>query len=417
MNQVGQVKNFTVQGSPPAGTLAYVFKFPWDLSVIVSGSGSVSKQLNLGGNPSDAFLLRFNCEICDQLGNSQVLNGSIACNNPPTIVQAPTVSGNNQAFPYQTTITVVGYDLEQAGPLVYDWYSGTTALPSGVTTSAGLVPASYAGTSVGMLTAYQNVMTTTVAATEVLTCQVVDANAGTTSLGFRLDGFAPGAPQFSVAAQPSSLTATPTTLPTAVISGTPLLLTAYASDTHSGSLAFTWSFYGSNGWQASTIPYFSAGTVAAVPGGYRGDLLYSVAGEQTAGQRTVNVGVTNLSTRVTAQSQIQVTLVVDGPPVVQGVNVYDAVTGLPLPTPFTLRNTGTVRLSGVASSPQSETLYYAWSIVGQPVVPVNTTLYGPDVLLNVSGYAPGSYALGTVIAVDVYGTVSQPFSIPPIVGQ
>lgn len=417
MNQVGQLKNFVVQGTPPSGSYAYVFKFPWDSSVIVSGSGSVAKTLNLGGNPSDSFLLRFNCEICDQLGNSQVLNGSIACNNPPTVVQAPTVSNNNQTFPYQSTITVLSYDLEQTGALVYDWYSGTNPLPSGVTTNAGLVAGMYAGTYVGMLTAYQNVMTTTVSAAEVLTCQVVDANSGTTALNFRLDGFNPAAPQFSLAAQPSGLTTTPTTPPTAVISSTPVLLTAYASDAHSGSLVFNWSFYGSNGWQASNMPYFSAGTNTAVPGGYRGDLLYNVGGESTAGLRTVNVGVTNLTTGVTAQSQIQVSLIVDRPPTITGIGVFDAVTGLPLPTPYSRASTGTIRFTATATDPQAETLYFVWSIVGQPVTPMNTTLYGHDVLLNVSGYPVGNYALGSVVAIDVYGTSSPSFLIPPIVSS
>lgn len=413
MNQVGQTKTFSVQGTPSAGTLAYVFRW-WDTEVTASGSGTATKQLNIGGNPSDAFQLRFKCEICDQLGNSQVLNGAVACNNPPNVVPSPTITPNYQALPYQTQVITRAYDLEEAGAIGFFWYSGTNPIASGVTATDGAMPGTYAGTLVGNKTVYKNTFDFAVTQNAVLTCKVVDFDSGTTALDYRIGGFDPGVPQFSVAAQPDSLTADAATLPSQFIGNQPVTFSVYAADAQSGSIAFYWSFYGTNGWTASDVPFFSTGTTALLGTGFRNDVARNISGETVTGLRTVLVTVTNTRTGKSAWSSVDINLIKNDAPAVSAVNVYSVTTGQPLVIAGISKAANPiVKFSGTASDPNNDVVYYQWGL-SQPIAPASVTLYGRDIFVDISGFPTGNVALGTVKVVDRLGLESVPFTVPQI---
>jgi len=411
MNQVGQSKMFVILGTPTQSELAYVFKW-WDGQVTVVANGTGTKQLNIGGNPSDSFLLRYSCEICDPLGNSQLVSGSIGWNNPPSIVPSPTITPNQGAFPFQTAIVTRAYDLEEAGAIKFFWYSGTDPIASGVTAGVGLMPGTYAGTIVGNKTVYQNTLAFAVTQTEVLTCKVVDVDAGTTSLSYRLSGYEPGSPQFSVAAQPDSLTADAATLPSQVIGNQPVTFSAYAADTQSGSIAFYWSLYGTNGWTAPNIPYFSTGVSVVTGGGVRNDFTRDISAETVTGIRTALVTVTNTSTGKSAFSSVDVNLIKNDAPAVSAVNVYSATSGALLDsTSVSKAANPIVKFSGTASDPNGDVVYYQWNL-SQPVAPSVVTLYGRDIFVDISNYPTSNVTLGSVKVVDRLGLESAPFTIP-----
>ena len=289
-NQVGDLKTFEVTGSPPVYPQSiYVWRW-WDGSgtVTVVPNGVVQKRLNLGGNPAELvgppYVVPFRCDICDNLGNVvQVLTDKIAVNNPPTIVGAPSVTPNNQAFPFVPSIQVSAYDMEDnmapvGGEVGFFWYQGTQAVGGGVTTG----PVSFAGTYYGTLIGadrdrYTNLFTPTVyGAGTIYTCKIVDADNGTCQINVPVQGFDPEAPLFSLAAQPNTLSADASTLPAQFIApGESVIFTSFAYDPTLGDIEFTWFLYGTNGWNAPTgIPLTSHGARTAVERGWRNDLVH-----------------------------------------------------------------------------------------------------------------------------------------------
>lgn len=432
MNQVGQLKTFYVEGTPPVFPAPiYVWKFQWDGDVIVTGTenGSVVKRLNVGGNPAEGvgppFVIPFRCEICDRLGNTvQVLTSTVAVNNPPTVVGAPTITPNNQAFPFQTNIKISAYDLENAG-LTFLWYYGTNPIGGkDVTTGPVNVDGTYYGTLPGLTRdLYTNTLDVTIyGAGTALTCKIVDAESGTTRITVPTQGYDPGAPQFSVAAQPNTLTADASTLPSQYIApGQTVHFTAFATDINPGRINFTWYLYGSNGWNALGIPFVDPGTRLALEGGgWRGDLVRAIDGESGSGLRTAIVSATNTATGKSIYSSIPVRLLQNEAPTMTGVQIYDVTTGLPI-TEITLTppSRTVVRFSGTAADANSDVVYFQWDFT-TPGAPANYTLYGRDAFVDVTDW-PGSPSgilyslLGNVKAVDRFDVSSSLMSIPQLI--
>jgi hypothetical protein len=409
MNQVGDLKKFVVQGTPPAGSLAYVYRW-WDDSVAVTSNGTGIKQINMGGNPSDAGLLRFKVVIVDDLGNSQVLNNSIQVNNPPTIIPSPTLSLNDGAFPFQTTITTRAYDME-GDAFSFLWYDGTIAIPSGSTVSDGVVTGTYAGTLVGSKSSFKNIFSYAVTQNKVLTLKLVDAQSGTSSLNFELRGISPQAPSFSLAFTPPTVAADASTLPTQVIApGQFAQFTAYASDSVAGSISFYWAFYGSNGW-SSTI--FSTGSSVPAQNGLRNNVFHALSTE-TAGLKTAYVTVTNTVTGKSDTANVEVTLVENAAPVISYIQAFDPGLNGTITTISHLASPAAIRFSGTATDANNDVVTFKWSFI-QPsgVLPTNLVLWGREVTVDVSGYA-GQFTQGSVVAVDRFGVSSVPFNIPQI---
>jgi hypothetical protein len=414
MYQVGDQKTFVVQGTPSAGTLAYVFKWQWDSTVSVTTNGTATKTLNLGGNPADSFNLRHRVDICDQFGNSQALNGSIVVNNPPSLQCAPTITPNDRPFPFQTIIDTRAYDLEEAGAVGFFWYNGTIPIPSGVTSTIGTAAGTYAGTLTSAKTVYRNVLTRTVDSGTVLTCRIVDANSGTTIVPYRLNGYDPADPSFSVAAQPDSLTANASTLPSQTIGSQPITFSAFAADTSSGSLAFYWAFYGSNGWTAN-VPFYSTGTNTTLPTGVRSDVQRDISDEDTTGLRTAQVTVTNVSTGRSVTSSIDVKLIKNEAPDIDSVGLRNAQTGAELTDTIDRSSADPfyVRLTGSATDANDDLLVFRWDLT-LPVQPTPITLYGREIVLDMGPYGAGDINLGTLVVSDRLGLTSPTYTIPQI---
>lgn len=413
MNQVGDTKLFVVGGTPPAGTYAYAFTW-WDNTVTVTTNGSAAKKLNIGGNPANSFQVPFTCDICDVYGNSQQLTSGVVVNNPPTVVPTPTILPNDAAFSFNAQVITRAYDLEEAGPVGFYWYSGTTPISSGATATDGSMQGTYAGTLVGLKTVYRNTLEYTVQQNTVLTCRIVDADGGTTALDYRLVGYDPDAPRFSVAVQPDSLTANASTQPSQYIGNEPVTLSVYAADTEPGSLSFLWSFYGSHGWQATDIPFFSTGTSTPVDVGVRNDVLRYVQGEATAGLRTVEVSVTNTATGKSARADVEIMLLANAAPTVSSVDPYAANTGVQLsPTSISKSAYPLIVLSGTAADTNNDLLTYRWDIT-QPITPSSLTLYGRNIALDISGYPNGVASLGQLQVSDRLGVEATPFVLPQL---
>lgn len=424
MNQVGDLKTFRVLGTPPVyPDPIYVWKF-WDGQAMATGteSGSIQKRLNLGGNPAEGggppFVVPYRCDICDQLGNVvQVITSTIAVNNPPTVVGAPTITPNNQAFPFQTQIVLNAYDLENGG-LDFYWYYGTTPVGGGVKSGPVNVAGTYYGTLPGLTRdLYTDTFNATVYGSgTVLTCKIVDGNGGTTSINVPVQGYDPGSPQFSVAAQPESLTTDASTLPTHIIApGQNVQFSVYAADETPGELAFMWYFYGSNGWSSTRV---TTGTVIPMERGARSDYLRSIAFE-TPGVRTAVVSVTNLATGRSVYSSIPVTLVANQAPEMDSVGIYNVdgeqITEI---VKDALPQRTIVKFSGTATDADMDIVFFKWAFTA-PAAPTTFTLYGRDAYVDVSDW-PGSssgidYAtLGVVTATDKYGVESSTFAIPQL---
>src|ERR1044072_6896021 len=111
MDNVGQTKTFTQAGTF-SGDLRYVWRWLWDNTVDVTTEGTVSRKLNLGGNPLDSFLLRYETVVVDDLGQSAVFPGSFVVNNPPQVIPAPSISANDGVFPYSTRLSLTAFDFE-----------------------------------------------------------------------------------------------------------------------------------------------------------------------------------------------------------------------------------------------------------------------------------------------------------------
>ena len=428
MNQVGDILVFTAQGTLPGSPCpAYVWKF-WDASVAVSGinQGTVSKRLNVGGNPAETalvtpFVLPYRVEICDYAGTVlKALDRQVAVNNPPTLYGSPLATPNNQAFPFATQVRLQAYDLENNG-VKFFWYYGTNAIGGhDVTTGPVSVAGTYYGTLIGAnRNSYVNVLSATVNGSgTVYTCKVVDNDGGTNQVHVPVQGFDPNAPQFSVAAAPNSLTADSTTLPDVVIApGQTVQFTTYGYDPTPGTLVFTWYLYGSNGWNQPGVPLINHGVTTALAQGYRNDYTVSIANEHGNGVRTALATVTNALTGKTAATSIAVNMAQDNAPVMRSVGVYDS-TGLQvIAQPISRAAHPVIRLSGTATDAENDVVYYQWGLT-LPVAPTSMVVWGRDCFIDISNFPDGaSGGLGQVLAYDKYGLYGIPFSLGQISTQ
>lgn len=440
MNQVGDLKTFRVAGSPPTyPDPTYVWKF-WDGAVIATGtaSGSVQKRLNLGGNPAEGggppYVIPFRCDICDQLGNVvQTLTDKIAVNNPPTIVGAPSVTPNNQAFPFTPEIDISAYDLENnmtpsAGVVGFFWYQGTVPV-SNATNNITSGPVNVAGTYYGTLIGsnrdlYTNKFSPTVyGAGTTYTCKIVDADSGTRSINVPVQGFDPSAPLFSLAAQPNTLTTDASNLPTQFIApGQSVTFTAFAFDPLHGSIEFTWFLYGTNGWNAPTgIPLTDHGTKTAAGRGWRNDLFHLIDQEVGSGQRVAVVTARNTFTGLVSTTSIPVQLIQNEAPVMDSIGIYNiasqAITEI---TKASLPQRTVVKFSGTATDANNDVVYFKWDLTPPGTVPPSMTLYGREAYVDVSDW-PGSTEgvtydlLGVCTAYDRFGVASTPMDLPSLI--
>jgi hypothetical protein len=378
--------------------------------------------------------LPYRCEICNDQGTIvAVKNRQISVNNPPTLYGNPTITPNNQPFPFQTQISVVAYDMENNGVLPL-WYCNSDPISGAVTTGPVSVPGTYCGTLTGTnRNAYTSTLNTTIYGQgTVYVCKLVDNDGGTNLLTVPVMGFEPADPHFAIAVQPNTVTVDASTLPDAVIApGQVIYFTAYGYDPTPGTLVYTWYFYGSNHWEQPGVPIVTNGVTTALSQGSRNDYTLSIQNEVNAGPRTALVTVTNSSTGRTAASAIQVNLSRNLAPVMTSIGLYDAVTFADLAgvvTPYASPAQTLVMLAGTATDANEDVIVYKWDLT-TPALPIpNTpvsaanlpwvdyTLWGAKVFVEITdwGTATTYNTLGFCTPYDKYGQAGAAMAIPSL---
>lgn len=320
MNNVGEIKTFILNGNAPTQPMRYVWTW-WDGSVDVTSTGTVSKQLNTGGNPADGYQVRYTCEAVNQNGQSAVYNGALDVNNPPSIVLGSTsLSKNGADFSFRTRASLVAYDLENTA-LGFKWYDGGREIDSSGSIYVGFVNGTYNGTIANYVHGYQNYVNHDVTENGSLTCRIYDMDGGTTAVSFYMFGQSPtqsySAPQ-AVAYQATIDSASEPVV--RIGAGVYAEFTVYTQK-NANPTNFTWTFHGSNGWATTT---FSAGTTTPLEdGAYRNQALKATAG-QTPGQKYAECRITDTLTGLSAEVTIPVLLEANNGPVIASTSVLPA---------------------------------------------------------------------------------------------
>jgi hypothetical protein len=359
INNVGDTKQFILAGAPAAGN-GYAFTWNWwDNSVSVTTVPHVAKRINQGGT------LPYNLVQSDAFGRNVTYSGSIIVNQPPQLVGAPTISVNDQAFPFNTLLNGTAADPDHPGgvELSFAWYNGSSFISNGTT----LVIAT--GTYANSLAVYG------LTSNETLTQVIRDTANGTTRVNYPLIGFA----QNTLNGSSSSINNTvvnSNNLSTAYIGpGATATFTAFAQDTSLGQLQFQWLAGTLDGWLANftetDLPSPSANNL------YKSQITLSLA-NQTQGPKDVHCTVTNLTTLESINFETAINLIAPLPPVITSIST-DApfINGA-----YTVSQAGFVHFSATASDPNNALLTYEWIFL-QPLV----SLYGQEVMLRPADYS------------------------------
>lgn len=404
MNNVGDIKVFTSSISTPMGrAYTYVWRW-WDGTVSVTTTTTVSKRLNMGGNPADGFLLRYEVVVVDEYGSSTTCPGSLVVNNPPTIVPPPSVSPNDRTFPYNTVLQVTAFDFE-SDAFGFFWYEKVPGGRVPLTVSNGLVSQAtdtqsvtgyYSGTLVGSYTGTRCLMTYHGTSAKTLEVDVVDSNSGTSRLDFQVRGRLATNPFSSITAVSPNVQQEPDLIPKRIGTGQTVNFSVY-SDVTPNPVDFTFSYYGSNGWTATGD---SVGSANHQPNGaWRGTDTKSIANE-LPGEKKVIVWLHDTVTDYRSQAQVGVELLANAAPVSLSVAV----------SPGTTVSVNTkVTFTATATDPDGDLISYKWSLVPSMV------LYGRRITV-VAGATPGETIDGQVTATDRYGG-SVAANLPTVITQ
>jgi hypothetical protein len=313
-------------------------------------------------------------------------------------VPSPEISNNDDFFPYATQIELTAYDVENDSISFLYYDSSGAPLGSGVSTYVGTVNGTWNGTG-GFYAGTHNVFTTTIQAETTIVLKVIDAESGTRAIEFNFYGETPPAPVIGVTAEAAdSLTADASSIPDQRVGpGQSINFTVYASDPVSANFDFLWSFYGSNGWSVNS---FSTGTsTPAADGSVRNSFNKDIE-DETGGNKTVLVKVTNSDSGKQVEIPIYVTLI--------GNSVATEAT-------FTITDeSGTTYADGdevvagkklhfkaLVVDPQNDVIEYKWTI-GQPsgINPSTLRMWGREVILDTTDYPSGFVITGTLQAFD-----------------
>ena len=341
--------------------LKYVWVF-WDGTYLVTDTPTASKYINAGGTLTVTVL------AYDSHGQSTSATSNITINHPP-VITAITVSVNDNTLPYDTVLNVTATDPE-AGLVSIKWYDGTTLL---VTTTSG--------------TDYTN----TVAAAKTLTLRVSDPDGGYVDVPVELRGGEGQSPSVSIVATP--------TLPR-IGSGQTLTLVATAHNSDGvGVLQFSWTL-----WDGSTPSSVQSPVSANDSDGNRTSTVVVDISAETIGTKVVLLTVTNDSTLKSTNTQFEVTIGENRPPVIQSVASN-------FPGGYVSAGTS-VQYVATASDPDNDLLTYTWqfdspalTLYGNPPLAIQTSEAATQTLssttadftavLGSAPIKPGSLLLGT----------------------
>ncbi len=415
-NQVGDIVTFTVTPLPAdtSNIYAWVWDF-WDGSVDATVQPFTSKRLNVGGEPVNGTL-NYTCRPVQTDGQSVVLSGTVAVNNPPTIVSPVSVSQNDGYFPFDTRVSVTAFDIEGQS-LNFHWYDGDSYLGSGVASYTGDVTGTWTGNGTVIVDSYAGTtdyIDVTVSSDRTLEVFIVDGGTGTTALSIDLRGRE--LPPLAGGGGSGSVTVTEgTMLPTVrIVPGATVEFSVYGKDPLGGAVSFLWSFLTTNGW--TTGPTTTPGTVVATAdGGYQSTYTKDVSGETITGsnEKTVRALVEVTADSGTLTLPFDVVLQKNNPPT--GLSLTATVNGasynLGLLTP--IAPGAVVELVASATDEDADVVDFYWQFT-QPFTPTALQLWGGKVILKTDGYTTGQSLFGSVIAYDRVGGASSTLTVPAI---
>jgi len=388
---------------------AYVWDW-WDGTSEATTTPTTSKRINVGGQPGTSLLF-YRCTPVLEDGQSVTLIGTTSANNPPTVVPPVVVSNNDDYFPYNTQITVKAFDFD-GDAFAFSWYSGTSYLGAGASTAVAATTGTWTGNGTTVVAVYpttQNVFSTTVASARTVSAYLVDTQNGTTRLDFDLRGFVRPPPSAGFSALPSGVSVNASSVAEARIGvGQNIAFSVYAKDETGGTVAFLWTFVGSNGWTSGPV-YTTGATLATADGGYSNTYTKDISSE------VVSTGTEKFSTAVvratTSASHVDlpftVKLIANAVPsainvtVTNNGNPYDITTLSPVAAGCKLEYSA----EGVDAN--GDVLVYRWDFAP----PVNVTFFGGKVVIDTTGLSTLNLVQGSVTATDRMGatyTVSLP---------
>ena len=408
MNQVGDTVTLSVLPIPSGSTIySYVWDF-WDGSSTATEQPFVAKVINIGGQPvTDELHYTVRPVAVD--GQSVILNGTITANAAPTILPGAEVSVNGAYFAYQTTLTIQSF-ITDTDPYTYAWYTGTTYLGAGVSTSIGLTSGTWVGNGQTLIANYpatQNQISMVVASPRIVTCYVVDSRGGTSSVSFGLTGDPNPSPDAMLTAGVGAITFDSATPPVARIGvGKTVDFTVFVAPMPDHTVSFLWTFAGSHGW--TMPPLHTAGvTTVTANGGWQNTVNRNIDAE------VVSTGTSKVSTaevRVTAvnvlngeishaDAQFSVTLIANSPP--SSVSLLRKVNGVTISGVGPVVAGQNIEFSAAGTDPNGDYMVYFWHF-NQPFVPADLYLWGPKVVVDTGSYS-GQVVQGQMWVYDRLG--------------
>jgi len=364
--------------------MRYVWTW-WDGSVDVTSSGTVSKQLNVGGNPADGYQVRYQCEAVNELGQSSQFAGAVVVNNPPGLVLGSTsLSNNGGDFSFRTKAILISYDFE-GGTLGFEWFAGGRSIGTGTTSVYGPVNGTYAGTIAAVCVGVKNFINYDVVENGSLTCHIWDTSGGTTAIQFFLFGQSPA--QSYSAPQVVAYRATIDSASEPVVR---IGVASYAEFTvytqaDSNPTRFEWTFHGSNGWSHTT---HSAGTTTPLENGALRNQVLKVTNGEVEGQNYAVCNIVDVLTGLSAETVIPVFLESNLPPVYVSALVQPASPAVGDIMSFEV----------TATDPDLDILNYKWYFPD-----FSKTMYGRKVFISSAGLSPGNTFIGHVTITDRMG--------------
>lgn len=388
MNNVGEIKTFILNGNQPTQPMSYVWKW-WDGSVDVTTTGTVSKQLNIGGNPADGYQVRYTCEAVNQVGESSQFAGAVVVNNPPSLVLGSTSLDNNGGdFSFQARASLIAYDLENSA-LGFEWFAGGQSLGGGNSSAYGVVSGTYAGTQVGNFSGFQNYVSHDVVENGSLTCRIWDDSGGTTAIKFYLFGQSPSQDYSAPQAVAYQSTIDSASEPSVRIGTTSYAEFSVYTKAHANPTSFLWSFYGTNGWAATT---FSTGTTSSLAdGAYRNQEIKATAGE-SAGNKEALCQIVDLVTGLSTEVTVPLLLVANTSPVIASSQVLPA-------SPFV---GDILSFEVTATDADLDILTYRWVFPSL----ASLVMYGRKVYVSSATVSPGNTLTGNVTVTDRLGAAA-----------
>lgn len=398
MSNVGDTQRFELYGSHRDG-LRYVWQW-WDRSVTVVGTNVVDHVLNQGGDPNDGLVVRFTATVVDEIGQNATYGSSLAVNNPPGVVPAPSISRNDEVFPFDTNIAVTAYDFESDAITASLYDNGTFVAGPTSETGVGLVNGTYNGTYAGMYSGTLFEFVYTVEEDKNLEVVLVDSAEGTTVLPFVLRGRAPTDPYVAAGAVNPGVSGDASGVASQRIGTAEHVEFSVITMTDSAPTV-VWSYAGTDGW--TTSPAVSSGTLSQLPSGsWKNRDVRSIASE-TAGVKKAVAVVTDNDQNVQVVVEVPVTLVSNTAPTTPTVATSADGT-------FQVNSSDSIRYVATASDPEGDILVYRWDFTN-PVLP---SIYGRTAYVDTDDLSPTPFVVqGNLVVTDRFGA-SRTVALPDI---